>query len=135
MLLTADGPSMMHVTGLVGYHGKHGCRLYCRLAGRREAHEKHYFPVLLKPLNYDVEGCMHDDIDVQNLPKPLHEQYNSNLRFLLTSPNKTQYCAQCLATGILKLSVFSGLDNQSTLRLPHAAGSDIMHLSVLNLSD
>jgi len=33
-LLTANGPSMMHVTGLVGYHGKHGCCLYCRLAGR-----------------------------------------------------------------------------------------------------
>jgi hypothetical protein len=32
-LLTANGPGMMHVTGLVGYHGKHGCRLYCRLAG------------------------------------------------------------------------------------------------------
>ena len=35
-LLTADGPGMMHITGLVGYHGKHGCRLYCGLAGRRE---------------------------------------------------------------------------------------------------
>jgi hypothetical protein len=24
-LLTADGPGMMHITGFVGYHGKHGC--------------------------------------------------------------------------------------------------------------
>jgi hypothetical protein len=24
-VLAADGPGMMHVTGLVGYHGKHGC--------------------------------------------------------------------------------------------------------------
>ena len=24
-LLMADGPGMMHVTGFVGYHGKHGC--------------------------------------------------------------------------------------------------------------
>jgi len=32
-LLTANGPSMMHVMGLVGYHGKHGCHLYYRLAG------------------------------------------------------------------------------------------------------
>ena len=84
---------MMHVTGLVGYHGKHGCCLYCGLAGQREAHGKHYFPMLLKPLNYDVEGCMHDNIDVQNLLKPSREQYNSNLHFLLASPNKTQYHA------------------------------------------
>ena len=24
-LITADGPGMMHITGFVGYHGKHGC--------------------------------------------------------------------------------------------------------------
>ena len=33
-LLAADSPSMMHVTGFIGYHGKHGCRLYCSLPGR-----------------------------------------------------------------------------------------------------
>jgi hypothetical protein len=78
---------------------------------------------------------MHDNIDIQNLLKPSCEQYNSNLCFLLTSSNEMQYCARHLATGISKPSVFSGLDNQSTLGLPHAAGSDIMHLSALNLSD
>ena len=58
-LLTTDGPGMMHITGFVGYHGKHGCRLYCGMAGRREVHGKQYFPALLKPLNYEVEGvCM-----------------------------------------------------------------------------
>jgi hypothetical protein len=135
MLLTTDGPGMMHVTGLVGYHRKHGCQLYCGMAGRHESYGKHYFPALLKPTDYDVEGCMHDDINVQNLPKPLCEQYNSNLRFLLAAPNETQYCARCLATGISKPSIFSGLDNQYTLGLPYAAGSDIMHLGALNLSD
>jgi len=63
-LLTADGPGMMHITGLVGYHGKHGCRLYCGLPGRREPQGKHCFPALLKPTNYDVEGCTHSDIDI-----------------------------------------------------------------------
>jgi hypothetical protein len=126
---------MMHVTGLAGYHGKHGCRLYCGLAGRCEAHGKHYFPTLLKPTNYDIEGCMHGDINVRNLPKPSCDHYNSNLRFLLASPNETQYCARRLATGISKPSIFSGLNSQHTLRLPHAAGSDIMHLGALNLSD
>jgi hypothetical protein len=51
------------------------------------------------------------------------------------SPNETQYHARCLATGISKLSIFSGLNSQHTLRLPHTVGSDIMHLGVLNLLD
>ena len=55
---------MMHVTGFVGYHGKHGCQLYYGMAGRHEAHWKQYFSAILKPLNYEVEGCMHADIDI-----------------------------------------------------------------------
>jgi hypothetical protein len=134
-LLTADGPGMMHVTGFVGYHGKHGCRLYCGMAGRREAQGKQYFPVLLRPLNYEVEGCTHADIDIRRLPSPSREQYNANLRYLVTSPNEAQYRARRLATGISKPSIFSGLDHSSTLGLPYSAGSDIMHLAALNLSD
>ena len=134
-LLTADGPGMMHITGLVGYHGKHGCRLYCGMPGRREAHGKHYFPALLKPLGYEIDGCMHADIDIRHLPSPSREQYITNLRHLVSSPNETQYRARRLATGISKPSIFSGLDRSSTLGLPHSAGSDIMHLGALNLSD
>ena len=134
-LLTADGPGMMHVTGFVGYHGKHGCQLYCGMAGRCEVHGKQYFPALLKPLNYEVKGCMHADIDIRYLPHPSRDQYNNNLRYLVVSPNETQYCTQCLATGISKPSIFLGLDQSSTLGLPYTAGSDIMHLGALNLSD
>jgi len=64
MLMTADGPGMMHITGLVGYHGKHGCRLYYSMPGRCKVHEKQYFPALLKPTNYSIEGCTHNDIDI-----------------------------------------------------------------------
>ena len=134
-LLTADGPGMMHITGFVGYHGKHGCRLYCGMAGRREAHGKQYFPALLKPIDYEVDGCMHADIDIRRLPSPSHQQYYTNLHHLVTSPNEAQYRARRLATGISKPSIFSGLDRSSTLGLPYSAGSDIMHLGALNLSD
>lgn len=134
-LLTADGPGMMHVTGFVGYHGKHGCRLYCGLQGRREPTGKHYFPVLLKPKEYDVQGCAHGDIDIRYLPKPSREQYLANLQHLVASPNQAQYRARRLATGISKPSIFSGLDHSSTLGLPHSAGSDIMHLAALNIPD
>ena len=135
VLLTADGPGMMYITGLVGYHGKHRCQLYCGMARRREAQGKHYFPALLKPLNYEVEGSMHADIDIQCLPSPSHQQYSINLCYLVTLPNESQYRARHLATGISKPSIFSGLDCSSTLGLPHSAGSDIMHLGELNLSD
>ena len=134
-LLTADGPGMMHVTGLVGYHGKHGCRLYCGLAGRREPQGKQYFPALLKPSNYDVEGCTHGDIDIRHLPDASCEKYKVNLRFLVASANESQYRSRRLATGISKPSIFLGLDQSSTLALPKSAGSDIMHLGALNLSD
>ena len=63
-LMMADGPGMMHVTGLVGYHGKHSCHLYCGMPGCHEVHGKQYFPALLKPSNYSVEGCTHSDIDI-----------------------------------------------------------------------
>jgi len=43
---------MMHITGFIGYHGKHGCRLYCGLPRRRKSQGKHYFPTLLKLADY-----------------------------------------------------------------------------------
>ena len=51
VLLAAERPGMMHITGFVGYHGKHGCCLYCGLPRWCEPQGKHYFPVLLKPVN------------------------------------------------------------------------------------
>ena len=134
-LITADGPGMMHITGFVEYHGKHGCHLYCGLSGHHEQQGKHYFPALLKPNNYDVEGSSHSDVDIRVVREASHEQYENNLRFLVASPNEAQYCARWLETGISKLLVFSGIDPSSTLRLPKSTGSDIMHLGALNISD
>lgn len=92
-LLTTDEPGIMHVAGFTEYHGKHGCRLYCDMAEGHEAHGKQYFPAILKLLNYEVEGCMHADIDIQHLPLPSHECYINKLCHLISSPNETQYCA------------------------------------------
>jgi len=134
-LITTDGPGMKHITGMVGYHGKHGCCLYCGMQGCRENHGKHYFLVLLKPLDYNVSGCTHDDIDVTNLPIPLHRRYHKNMCIVISLSNNSQYRTCRLETGISKPSIFSGLDTSSTLGLPHSAGSDIMHLAALNLTD
>ena len=89
----ADGPSMMHVTGFVGYHGKHSCYLYCRLQGCCEPAGKHYFPALLKPTDYNVEGCAHKDINIRELPRPSCKQYLVNLQYLIASPSQSQYHA------------------------------------------
>jgi Transposase family tnp2 len=35
VFVTADGPTMAMVSGMVGHSGKYGCRLYCGLPGRR----------------------------------------------------------------------------------------------------
>jgi hypothetical protein len=80
---------MMHITRFMGYYGKHGCCLYCRLQGHHKLVGKHYFPALLKPRNYDVEGCVHKDINIQELPKPLQEQYLANLQYLVASPSQS----------------------------------------------
>jgi len=135
VLLTADGPSMMHITSFVGYHGKHGCHLYCGLAGHREEHGKHYFLAILKPTNYNVEGYVHDDINIKNLPTPSHERYHQNLHYLIASPSETQYRVRHLSIGISKPSIFSGLVASATLGLPSLVGSDIMHLAMLNILD
>jgi hypothetical protein len=134
-LITADGPGMMHITGFVGYHGKHGCRLYCGMKGRREEHGNHYFPALLKPEDYAVRDCDHPDIDVRKLPKASHNTYLQNLQTLVTSSSDRNYRARRLITGISKPSIFLGINRASTLGLPYSAGSDIMHLAALNISD
>ncbi|KAF8991714.1 hypothetical protein BDQ17DRAFT_1182357, partial [Cyathus striatus] len=61
---TADGPGLAALTGLNGYRGKMGCRLYCPIPSRRKPNGNTYYPVLFKPDNYSVQGCDHDDIDI-----------------------------------------------------------------------
>ena len=90
-LATADGPGMAYLNGLVGHHGKLGCRLYCSLEGRRKEGGSHYYPALLKPHDYKVEGCDHDDISYANLPSCSPETYYHKLHHLMASPNETQY--------------------------------------------
>ena len=134
-LLTTDGPGMIHIAGLVGYHGKHGCRLYYGLPGWCEPQGKHYFPALLKPVDYNIEGCLHEDIDIKDIPKASCNRYHQSFRHLVLSHNEAQYCLWCLETSISKPLIFSELESRFTLDFPKSAGSNIMHLGALNLSD
>jgi hypothetical protein len=44
-LSTADGPGMAYLNGLVGHHGKYGCRLYCPVPGCHKPNGSHYYLV------------------------------------------------------------------------------------------
>ena len=132
---TADGPGMTYLNGLVGHHGKNGCRLYCSVIGRHKPGGSHYYPALLKPLNYNVSGSDHTDLPYANLPSCSPDIYHKNLRHLLVSPNETQYKKRRLETGISKPSIFLGLQQAKILGIPGCFGSDIMHLASLNIPD
>jgi len=94
VFVTADGPAMAMISGMVGHSGKFSCRLYCGLPGRRRDWDGHYFPVMLKPEAYNVAGCDHEDImfsDLKRYRQDISVQYNQNLRRLLAAENPTQF--------------------------------------------
>lgn len=134
-LATADGPGMTYLNGFVGHHGRNGCRLFCTLPGRHKHGGTHYYPALLKPNEYSVEGCDHPDIDVYTLPSYSVQDYEEKLKHVIASKTETQYKRHCLETGISKPSIFLGLSPKHCFDVPGCFGSDIMHLASLNIPD
>jgi hypothetical protein len=134
-LVTADGPAMAYINGLVGHQGKNGCRLYCPLIGRRKPNGSHYYPTLLKPNDYNVEGCNHADVNPSSVAFEPFKNYEENLRILVESQNDAQYKKRRLQTGIVKPSIFLGLPRGRILSIPRCFGYDIMHLISLNIPD
>jgi hypothetical protein len=108
---------------------------FCTLPGHHKEGGTHYYPALLKPNNYSVEGCDHPDIDVNNLPLPSVQDYEQKLKYLMRSANETQYKKCRLETGISKPSIFLGLLPKHRFDVPGCFGSDIMHLASLNIPD
>ncbi|KAF5342644.1 hypothetical protein D9611_001231 [Ephemerocybe angulata] len=86
---SADGPGSVYFTGFVGHHGYFFCRLYCGIPGRHKPERPHYYGALLKPDNYNLDGCSHGDIDAASIGGPNEEKYLENLRYLLSSTGKT----------------------------------------------
>lgn len=134
-LVCADTPAMACMTGFVGHQGKMHCRFYCPIQGRLK--DRHYYPALLKPDNFDSG---HPDVDIQNLllhftSESSSKRYIQNLNNLIQSPNKTQYAARRLETGIVKPSIFRGLHPDHILGIPAMFSGDVMHLPALNIPD
>ena len=134
-LATADGPGMAYLNGLVGHHGKNGCRLFCTLPGRHKQGGAHYYPVLLKPDQYTVDGSDHPDIDVYSLPSYSVQDYEEKLKYVMASRSEAEFKRHRLDTGISKPSIFLGLLPKHRFDVPGCFGSDIMHLASLNIPD
>ena len=100
---------MTHVNGLVGHHGAYGCCLYCPTKGHHKPGGGHYFPAHLKRNHYNISGCDHGDIIVQNIPCVSSIEYQENLTYLQGVINETNFKEHCRETGITKPSIFSGL--------------------------
>jgi hypothetical protein len=133
---TADSPGMASMAGMVGHQGKYRCRLYCGLPGRRRQGDGHYCPILLKPLNYNIDGCNHPDVsksDLRRFRENTTARYHNNLEILCKSQNNNQYNNNRLETGICNPTIFSGLIG--TLQVPNLFVLDIMHLVSLNIPD
>lgn len=88
-LACADGPGLICMSNLVGHSGKVGCRMHCLIKGCHKQGASQYYPVLLKPHNYSVVGCDHDNVNVYNLPLRTSEGYVRQLKHLMASPNQT----------------------------------------------
>jgi hypothetical protein len=89
---------------------------------------------MLKPNNYDIAGCNHDDITfscLKQYQQDVPSRYSRNLQRLLGANNFSQYKDRRLETGLCKQTILSGL--QEGLGIPNIFPLDIMHL--INLND
>ncbi|EJD50606.1 hypothetical protein AURDEDRAFT_58434, partial [Auricularia subglabra TFB-10046 SS5] len=134
LLACADGPAMTQWNGLVGHSGRLGCRFLCSMQGRHKPGQGgHHYPVMLKPVDYNVPGCNHPDYDPKALPPVYSSDYGANLARIIAATGVTDYRRRRAETGICKPSILSGL-GVATLGIPRMCAGDIMHL-VLNLGD
>jgi hypothetical protein len=132
---TADGPGLAALHGQVGHHGAFGCREYCGLKGRHKPGGPHYYPALLKPLDYDLPGCNHSDVDVYCLPRASAVLYRDNLNRLLHCMIDAQFKQVRRETGLCKPSLFLGLSQKHSSGLPGCLAIDHMHIIAINLPD
>ena len=133
-LACADGPGLLTMSNFVGHQGKNGCRMQCPLRGRCKPGASQYYPVLLKPDNYDVPGCTHDDVNVFDIGPSTSARYVQQLRYLLQACTRKEYQDRRLETGIVGPSILLGLQPHLLLGIPECFSSEMMHLSGANMA-
>lgn len=133
LLATADAVGAPAFHAGVGHHGRLGCREGCIRIGRRKPDGSHYYAACLKLQGYAVEGCSHEDDDPANINYRTEEQLLETMKYLIASPNVTEYERRRLETGYTRPSIFWGMIRRSSLL--RLFPGDIMHLLGLNIPD
>jgi len=100
-----DGPGLTTLSNCVGHSGKCGCCMLCSLTGWRKPGSSQYYPVLLKPDNYNVPGSNHADVNSEDIRTSTSADYVEHLRYVLESNSQAQFQSCHLETGIVGLSV------------------------------
>ena len=96
VIVTSDGPGLAYLNGLVGHHGKNGCRLYCGMPGCHKQGGSIYYPVMLKPNAQASKSTSqtnlsdHADVDPEYFACSA-QVYMQNLAKVIQSQNDAQY--------------------------------------------
>ncbi|KIK15072.1 hypothetical protein PISMIDRAFT_16793 [Pisolithus microcarpus 441] len=133
-LVCADGPGLLTLSNFVGHQGKNGCWMLCPMKGCHKPGASQYYPVILKPDNYNVPGCDHPDVDIRSIRPGNSHSYIEQLTYLLSSRMQHMYEAQCLETGIVGPSILLGLQPELIQGIPEIFSSEMMHLSSANMA-
>jgi hypothetical protein len=130
----ADGPGLTTLDGGVGHKGARSCRLHCPYVGRHKEGQSRYYPALLRPHNYHVNGCCHDDeaSEIIAAYEPNDRAYLCDLAEVLAAQTKAQYENARRRTGIVRPSIFLGLPAENIMGILGTISIDIMHLVALN---
>jgi hypothetical protein len=91
--------------------------------------------MLLKPMNYDLAGCSHDDDDDFRLLSASPAQYFRNLGKLTACMTDADFRQTCKETGLCKPSIFVGLSLGHLSGLPGCLAISHMHIIAVNLLD
>jgi hypothetical protein len=132
---TADGPGLAALHGQVGHHGTFGCHEYCSLGGQHKPGGPHYYPTLLKPMNYDLARCSHNNVDIFGLLSASPTQYFGNLGKLMACVTDADFRQTQKETGLCKPSIFVGLSLGHSSGLPGCLAINHMHIIAINLLD
>lgn len=104
-----DGPGLTSLLNSVRHSGKHGCCMLCPLTGHHKPSRSQYYPVLLKPNNYEIPRCDHDDINPYNVWSISSAEYVWHPCYVLESFIRAVFKLPHLQTGIVGPSIILGL--------------------------
>ena len=106
----------------------------CPLTGCRKPGGSQYYPVLLKPNDYNIPGCDHDDINPYDIRSISSAEYAQHLCYVLESRTRAEFESRCLQTGIVGPSIILGLQPGLILDILECFSLEMMHLSSANMA-